>query len=148
MAICAELKRATPTVPVGHIDELFKIFKDTEVTSTIDSVRAALEQERLAMEAGLADKAKQYKKAANTQKASLPGIIFQASHFEEHEWIDNKKKNHGMGAWRHQEHVVMNGLYIVDIDHVDDPRALWKELQDKGVMEWKPFFVFVSPSGH
>ena len=60
MAICAELKRATPTVPVGHIDDLFKIFKDTEVTSTIDSVRAALEQERLAMEAGLESKAKEY----------------------------------------------------------------------------------------
>ena len=147
MAICAELKRATPTVPVGHIDELFKIFKDTEVTSTIDSVRAALEQERLAMEAGLESKAKEYKKEANRLKASLPGIIFQASSFKEHEWIDSKKVNHGMGAWRHQEHVVMNGLYIVDIDHVDDPRALWKELQDKGVMEWKPFFVFVSPSG-
>ena len=147
MAICAELKRATPTVPVGNLDELLTIFKDPVVYTVIDEVRRNLELADNAEKAGLADKAKEYKKVANTQKASLPGIIFQASHFEEHEWIDNKKKNHGTGAWRHQEHVVMNGLYIVDIDHVDDPRALWKELQDKGVMDWNPFFVFVSPSG-
>ena len=147
MAICAELKRATPTVPVGNLDELLTIFKDPVVYTVIDEVRRNLELADNAEKAGLADKAKEYKKVANTQKASLPGIIFQASHFEEHEWIDNKKKNHGTGAWRHQEHVVMNGLYIVDIDHVDDPRALWKELQDKGVMDWNPFFVFVSPGG-
>jgi hypothetical protein len=147
MAICAELKRATPTVPVGHIDELYKIFKDPEVTSTIDSVRAALEQERLAIEAGLESKAKEYKKEANRLKASLPGIIFQASSFKEHEWIDSKNVNHGMGAWRHQDHVMMNGLFIVDIDHVENPQQLWNDLINKKVMDWKPFFVFVSPSG-
>ena len=147
MAICAELKRATPTVPVGTIDELYRIFKDPAVTSTIDSVRAALEQERLALEVGLESKAKEYKKEANRLKSSLPGIIFQASSFKEHEWIDSKKVNHGMGAWRHQEHVMMNGLFIVDIDHVENPRNLWKQLVDKKAMDWNPFFVFVSPSG-
>ena len=144
MAICAELKRATPTVPVGTIDELYRIFKDPAVTSTIDSVRAALEQERLALEVGLESKAKEYKKEANRLKSSLPGIIFQASSFKEHEWIDSKKVNHGMGAWRHQEHVMMNGLFIVDIDHVENPRDLWKQLVDKKAMDWNPFFVFVS----
>ena len=147
MAICAELKRATPTVPVGSLDELCNIFKDPVVATVIDQVRQNLDLSENSERAGLTDKAKEYKKQANVLKASLPGIVFQASHFVEHEWIDNKKVNHGMGAWRHQEHVVMNGLFIVDIDHVDDPRKLWKELQDKGVMKWNPFFVFISPSG-
>ena len=147
MAICAEIKRATPTVPVGSVNDLYNIFKDPEVSTVIDQVRKNLELAENSEKAGLADKAKEYKKEANRQKSTLPGIIFQASHFVEHEWIDSKNVNHGMGAWRHQEHVVMNGLYIVDIDHVEDPRKLWNELKEKGVMAFNPFFVFVSPSG-
>lgn len=148
MAICAELKRATPTVPVGSFQELLDIFKQTYVTDTVNQVRKFLEMEKNALDAGLSDKAKEYKRQANSLKATLPGIIFQARTFKPHEWIDSKKVNYGMGAWRHQEHVVMNGLFMVDIDHVDDPRHLWESFKGKGIESWRPFFVFISPSGH
>ena len=36
---------------------------------------------------------------------------------------------------------------MVDIDHVADPRALWKELMDKGLKSSNPVFGFVTPSG-
>ena len=148
MAICAELKRGTPTFPVGKMDDLLALFKDVQEKGSIQKIRDLLEQASTAEAAGLKDKMKEFQKQANVEKCALPGVVFQASTFKEHEWIDSKKVNHGVAAWRHQPYVVMNGLYIVDIDHVDDPRALWKELQDKGAMKWNPFFAFVSPSGH
>jgi hypothetical protein len=92
-------------------------------------------------------KAKECKGQAAQLKSSLPCIVFQCSTFKEHEWIDSKNVNHGVGRWRHQDQCVLNGLFMVDIDHVADPRALWKELMDKGLKSWNPVFGFVTPSG-
>ena len=148
MAICAELQRGTPTFPVGKMDDLLALFKDVQEKGTIRKIRDLLEQASTAEAAGLKDKMKEFQKQANIEKCTLPGVIFQASTFKEHEWIDSKKVNHGTGAWRHQPYVVMNGLYIIDIDHVDNPHQLWQDLQEKGLEKWHPFFAFVSPSGH
>ena len=53
-------------------------------------------------------------------KRKLPAFIFQAT-FEE---TVSKKGN--KGAWRCQAGSRLNGLCVMDIDHVDNPRELLK----------------------
>ena len=74
MAICAELKRATPTVPVGSLDELCNIFKDPVVATVIDQVRQNLDLSENSERAGLTDKAKEYKKQ-QSKKASRFSVL-------------------------------------------------------------------------
>ena len=147
MAVCAEIRRGTPTVLIESLEDLTGLFKDEEVRRNITAYREGLQQ--IAMFEGHGDVtlAARKKKEIARYKDSLPGVVFQARAFKTHRWVDREGHDHGDGAWRHQEHVVMNGLFIVDIDHVDDPRELWQELLRKNVMSWTPFMAFVSPSG-
>ena len=43
-------------------------------------------------------------------KSSLPGFVFQAARF------DDSDKDGVKAAWRLQEHVVLNGLCMIDMD--------------------------------
>ena len=147
MAICAELQRGKPTVQITTKDDFLGLFQANEVTTKISKIRELLKQSEEYKHAGMDAKAKECKGQAAQLKSSLLGIVFQCSTFKEHEWIDSKNVNHGVGRWRHQDQCVLNGLFMVDIDHVADPRALWKELMDKGLKSWNPVFGFVTPSG-
>ena len=62
--------------------------------------------------------------AASACKRRLPVFIFQATFTES----ITKKGNRGM--WRKQAHAVLNGLYIIDIDHVENPRELYAKWID------------------
>lgn len=148
MAICAEIARGTKTILVKDREHLFAILDLPEVREKIPVVRENTEQENNAKKVGLTMKAKEFKEKAGAAKSKLPGIVFQCSTFKVHNWTDKKGEDHGDGEWRHQEHGVLNGLFMVDIDHVDDPDALWKELLEKGLMDWRPFYAFKTPSGH
>ena len=53
-------------------------------------------------------------------KRKLPAFIFQAT-FDE-----TKSKAGKMGAWRKQAATRLTGLVVMDIDHVDDPRAVFE----------------------
>jgi hypothetical protein len=92
------------------------------------------------------------KKVYDEEKKKLPAWIFSCSSFLPHEWIDSKGKNHGTDTWRHQEYGVLNGLFMVDLDHLDDPLATWKMLlaDDRFTSYYQPrmFFAFMTPSGH
>lgn len=57
------------------------------------------------------------KKAASL-KRGLPVFIFQAT------FTESLSKNGIRGMWRRQANAVLNGLFIVDIDHVVNPRAV------------------------
>lgn len=148
MAICAEIARGTKTIRVKDREHLFAILDLPEVREKIPLVRLNTEKELNAKKAGLKDKAKEFKGMAGAAKSTLPGIVFQCSTFKVHNWTDKKGEDHGDGEWRHQEQGVLNGLFMVDIDHVEDPDALWKELLEKGLMDWRPFYAFKTPSGH
>ena len=147
MAICAEIKRGTPTVPVESLDNLLDLFRNEEVKRKITAYREGLQQVAVFEAHGDVTLANKKKKEIGEEKNSLPGVVFQAKAFKIHKWVDREGKDHGDGAWRHQEHVVMNGLFIVDIDHVDDPRELWQDLLRRNVQSWSPLLSFVSPSG-
>ena len=84
---------------------------------------------------------------AAMRKGTLPGFIFQCSRFEPHEWIDSKKKNHGIGEWRHQENGVLNGLFMVDYDHIENPRQVYESIDPKILKDWGLKLAFITPSG-
>ena len=93
--------------------------------------------------------AKQLKGAMAVKKRQLPGAIFQVSEFKVHEWIDSQKNNHGYGTWRHQEWGVLNGLFMIDYDCIDDPDEAYKIiLRNCELNNWRLFFAFKTASNH
>ena len=79
-------------------------------------------------------------------KRSLPFVIFIAT-YDESESAKSKK----MGRWRNQKYCRLNGLCVIDFDHVEgDVRKVWEEAFAKLSDEDKArvLFVFVTPSGH
>ena len=76
-------------------------------------------------------------------KRKLPAFIFQAT-FEE---TVSKKGN--KGAWRCQAGSRLNGLCVMDVDHVENPRETWEGVVKKLSSEVvKPILlVYVTPSG-
>ena len=79
-------------------------------------------------------------------KRSLPFVIFIAT-YDESESAKSKK----MGYWRNQKYCRLNGLCVIDFDHIEgDVRKVWEEAFAKLSDEDKAriLFVFVTPSGH
>lgn len=80
---------------------------------------------------------------ASSIKKRLPGITFQAT-FSESTSAKGRK-----GIWRKQQAAVLNGLYVCDFDHVDNP----KEIFDKWMSEDGDLFnntillCFITASG-
>ena len=94
------------------------------------------------------------KNAYDRKKKGLPLAIFIGT-FEESVKV-MKDKNTGeeksvSGCWRLQKHCRLNGLCVIDFDHVEgDVRKVWAEAFAKLSDEDKArvLFVFVTPSGH
>ena len=149
MAIAFEEKRGLPTRTVSEESEFVQIVRNESLKRNIDYIRMNLKDAEEYKARGLSDKAKECEIKAAVKKAALPGFIFQCSSFDEHEWQDKKTKEKHYGAYRHQEYGQMNGLFMVDFDHIEDPRGLWATLMEKGIEdEWSPFFAFVTSSDH
>ena len=60
-------------------------------------------------------------RAISSYKAGLPMLMYQASGFDV-----SLSRNGNLGRWRKQSAVHLNGLFMLDIDHVDDPVALFR----------------------
>jgi len=87
---------------------------------------------------------KQQMRAITAHKTGLPVMMYQAATFD----VTTSKKGY-RGRWRKQEAVRLNGLFMLDVDHVADPRALfrsWRVLPPNlggfGIV-----LVHVTPSG-
>ena len=94
-------------------------------------------------------------------KKSLPFVIFIATYAE-----TPSTKGQKMGAWRKQAACQLNGLCVIDFDHVDEQthpqplpvsegsghmlRQIWQQAYDRLSEEDKNriLFVYVTPSGH
>ena len=59
------------------------------------------------------------------KKRAQPAFIFQAN-FEE-----TLSKSGKQGKWRKQEASMLNGLCMLDIDHVDDPQKVWDAVDEE-----------------
>lgn len=148
MAIAFEEKRGVPTRTVSTESDFVQIVRNESLKRNIEYIRMNQEAARLHREKGLDVQAKQNEKDAAIKKGTLPGFVFQCSSFDEHEWIDKKKEKH-FGAYRNQKCGHMNGLFMVDYDHIEDPRKMWEDLLKQEVINvWNPFFAFVTSSDH
>ncbi len=83
-------------------------------------------------------------KEADAKKRSLPIFIYQAT-FEESE-----SKNGSKACWRKQEAAHLNGLVMLDIDHIDNPAKLFMhmppDLFEDGAKN-QVMLVHITPSG-
>ena len=108
-----------PTLPVDEA-QFFALVRATKWNENIDKYR----------ETGEA-----------SLKRKLPAFIFQAT-FDE-----TKSKAGKLGAWRKQAATRLTGLVVMDIDHVEDPKAVYNAWKD---LDWKKLgilLVYVTPSG-
>ena len=83
-------------------------------------------------------------KEADARKRSLPIFIYQATFGE------TTSKNGSKAAWRKQEAARLNGLVMLDIDHIDHPGTVFmhipRELFEDGAKN-QVMLVHVTPSG-
>ncbi len=78
-------------------------------------------------------------------KKSLPFVIFIAT------YIDTASASGKLGCWRKQAACRLNGLCVIDFDHIEgDCRAVWEEAYAKLSDEDKAriLLVYITPSGH
>ena len=94
------------------------------------------------------------KKTYDAKKKSLPFVVFIATYDESEKVFENKKtgeKTTRKGLWRNQKYCRLNGLCVIDFDHIEgDVRKVWEDSYGKLSEEDKRriLFVFVTPSGH
>ena len=94
------------------------------------------------------------KNAYDNKKKALPFVIFIATYDEWDKEFENKKTHEKVtkrGCWRSQQHCRLNGLCVIDFDHVEgDVRKVWEEAYAKLSDEDKAriLYVFITPSGH
>ena len=94
------------------------------------------------------------KKTYDNKKKALPFVIFIATYEEWDKKFENKKTGETFtkrGCWRSQQHCRLNGLCVIDFDHVEgDVRKVWEEAYARLSDEDKPriLYVFITPSGH
>ena len=148
MAICIEMNRWSATTQVTRLDDLLAVFRTREVAQTIFEIRKIAPLWWAAKKRGDKVNEKKYKGEMGKKKKDLPGVCFSTSTFTPHEFEDSNGKKKPVDAWRHQQFAVMNGLFMVDLDEVENPKDLWGQLVERGVMDWKPFFAYVTPSGY
>ena len=94
------------------------------------------------------------KNAYDNKKKGLPFVIFIATYEEWDKKFEDKvthEETFKRGCWRSQQHCRLNGLCVIDYDHVEgDVRKVWEEAYAKLSDEDKAriLYVFVTPSGH
>ena len=94
------------------------------------------------------------KKTYDAKKKGLPFVIFIATYDESEKEFENKdtgEKTKKLGHWRNQKYCHLNGLCVIDFDHIEgDVRQVWEEAYAKLSEEDRKriLFVFVTPSGH
>ncbi len=118
---CYQSNFSNPTLPVDEA-QFFALVRATQWNESIDKYR----------ETGEA-----------SFKRKLPGFIFPST-------FDITTSKAGKeGAWRKQSATRLTGLVVIDVDHVEDPHAVYQGWLDKG-LDFKKlgiFFIYITPSG-
>ncbi len=118
---CYQSNFSNPTMPVDEA-QFFALVRATQWNESIDKYR----------ETGEA-----------SYKRKLPGWIFP-SMFD----ITTSKAGKE-GAWRKQSATRLTGLVVIDVDHIEDPHAVYQGWLDKG-LDFKDlgiYFIYITPSG-
>ena len=103
------------------------------------------------------DKGQTFLKKTNQQKLLLfaeyekgehPFLNFCARGYDESEVKDKKTGKMKKGPWRKQKYVHLSGLVAIDIDHVEDPQAVFERWQKEvDFKALKIYLVYVTPRG-
>lgn len=80
---------------------------------------------------------------ANSLKESLPCLIFGARDFDE---VPMKKNPEKRMKRRVLSGIHLSGLFMFDVDHVDNPREIFEQTQQEG-FPWEVVFAHVTSSG-
>ena len=80
---------------------------------------------------------------ANSLKESLPCLIFGARDFDE---TPMKKDPEKKMKRRVLQGIHLSGLFMFDVDHVDNPREIFERTQTEG-FPWEVVFAHVTSSG-
>ena len=125
MGFCYQKNFFNPTLPVDEA-QFWALVRATKWGETIDEFRKTSDQKL---------------------KRGLPAFIFQAT-------FDETKSQKGkVGRWRKQAATQLTGLVVMDVDHVEEPRETWAQIEngkliiDNGLRS-QILLVYVTPSGH
>ncbi|MBQ4387087.1 MAG: hypothetical protein II822_05755 [Prevotella sp.] len=117
---CYQKNFTNPTLPVDEA-QFFALVRATQWNENIDKYR----------ETGEA-----------SLKRKLPAFIFQAM-FDE-----TLSKNGKVGRWRKQSATRLTGLVVMDVDHIEEPKAVydaWLKVHDFKAMGI--VLIYITPSG-
>ena len=144
------LREALPSILAGDAELLAQWAQDTEFQKFCVSQEANRKKGAGGKTKGEIFKALTLEKKLQTYcdslKKSLPFVIFIATY---EETLSGKTQK--LGCWRKQAACRLNGLCVIDFDHIEgDPREVWAAAFAKLSDEDKArvLFVFVTPSGH
>ena len=133
---CYQRNFGQPT-EVVTLEQFEALLSAPQTASLVKEAREALEK---------GDKA-----TYDRKKKQLPFVIFIAT-YEEWDKVFVNKETHEettkRGCWRSQEHCRLNGLCVIDYDHIEgDVRQVWDEAYAKLSEEDKQkiLFVYVTP---
>ena len=131
---CYQQNFFTPTKEVDR-NQFWALVGAPRTKELIDAVRA---EKALAAASTDPEQANAHDQQAQRLKKKLPGFVFPAT-------FDVTLSKTGMeGRWRKQSATRLNGLCVLDVDHVENPKQLFSTWQ----LPDSVLLVFVTPSGH
>ena len=85
---------------------------------------------------------------AEYEKGEHPFINFCARGYDESEVKDKKTGTKKKGPWRKQKYVRLSGLVAIDIDHLEDPNAVFERWQKEvDFKALKIYLIYITPRG-
>ena len=127
------------TEQIASAEQLEGVFNNPETFTKVNKVREARKKGDL--------------KTAARVKNSLEGLIFVADDFAECEkpvkTVENgvEKEVMVLGKWRLQKSAHLNGLAVLDVDHLkEDPRELFKKWTEEQLRALGVLLVFITSS--
>jgi len=160
MSFCIQFNFGKPTQEMTE-EFFYKVIRSRHWKKVIGDVRAGKEMAREAAGNGDEKLASAFRKEADEAKKSLPGFIFQSTFLE-----TESKGSKAKGAWRKQRATNLNGLCMIDVDHLGEtitssPSQSVESVANLGARETFAAFrqkvdfgregilmVYVTPSGH
>jgi hypothetical protein len=133
---CYQRKYNQQVQVIENSQQLMDILRDMSIATQVQNARACLQMGN--------------EEAYQLAKRNLPLFLFSAAHVEK-----TKSKGGVEGYWRKQEATYLNGLAVLDIDHIEFPCALSQKICDThpelfrhDCEKWKIFMIYVTPSDH
>ena len=112
---CYQERNSSECVPLTS-ERFAQLVVSDEVTGSIKRVRTLRAQGK--------------DRGADLTKRGLPMLCYQTSSFDvteaQSDSRDGRRKKGQQGRWRVQCAARLNGLFMLDLDHVDNPRLLYK----------------------